>query len=86
MEALKQSKLAWQSKTVLLVVLPFAAADLVLETHWWATQSAPVAIWTIGLSFACAGGPEAARRHPRGSHRWRRHHRQPHVFDRYLPL
>jgi len=46
-----QSNLAWQSKTVLLVVMPIVAAGVVLQTHWWATQSAPVAIWTIGLSL-----------------------------------
>jgi len=43
-------KLVWQSKSILLMVLPFAAANLVLQTHWWATQSAPVAIWALGLS------------------------------------
>jgi uncharacterized protein (TIGR00297 family) len=42
-------KLVWQSKSILLMVLPFAAASLVLQTHWWATQSLPVAIWTLGL-------------------------------------
>ncbi|HUD13059.1 MAG TPA: DUF92 domain-containing protein [Terracidiphilus sp.] len=41
----------WQSKLVLLLVMPFAAAGLVLETHWWATQQASVAIWSIGLSL-----------------------------------
>ncbi|MGC1463271.1 MAG: DUF92 domain-containing protein [Terracidiphilus sp.] len=45
-----QSKLIWQSKLVLLLVLPFAGADVVLETHWWAQQAAPVVTWTIGLS------------------------------------
>ena len=45
-----KSKLEWQSKLVLLLVLPFAGADVVLETHWWAVQAAPVATWTIGLS------------------------------------
>lgn len=49
-----QSKLLWQSKLVLLIVLPFAAASLVLQTHWWATQAAPVAIWTMGLSLLLA--------------------------------
>jgi uncharacterized protein (TIGR00297 family) len=44
-------KLLWQSKLVLLAVLPFAAASLILQAHWWATQSAPVAIWTLGLSL-----------------------------------
>ena len=46
-----QAKLVWQSKLVLLLVMPFAAAGLVLQTHWWATQQASVAIWTIGLSL-----------------------------------
>ncbi len=44
-------KLFWQSKLVLLLVLPFAGASVVLETHWWAVQSPPVAIWTVGLSL-----------------------------------
>ncbi len=43
-------KQIWQSKLVLLAVLPFAAADVILQTHWWAEQAAPVAIWTAGLS------------------------------------
>lgn len=49
-----QKKLIWQSKLVLLIVLPFAGAGVVLQTHWWATQSAPVAIWTVGLSLLLA--------------------------------
>jgi uncharacterized protein (TIGR00297 family) len=44
------SKLVWESKLVLLIVLPFAGADVVLQTHWWAMQMAPVAILTVGLS------------------------------------
>lgn len=31
--------------------MPFAAANVVLQTHWWAVQAAPVAIWTCGLSL-----------------------------------
>ncbi len=31
-------------------MLPAVAADVVLETHWWAIQAAQVAIWTLGLS------------------------------------
>jgi uncharacterized protein (TIGR00297 family) len=46
-----QEKLIWQSKLVLLLVLPFAGAEVVLQTHWWATQWAPVAIWTLCLSL-----------------------------------
>lgn len=45
-----QSKLVWQSKLVQLLVLPLVGADIVLETHWWAVQATPVAVWTIGLS------------------------------------
>jgi len=45
-----KSKLAWQSKLVLLMVLPFAGAEVVLEAHWWAVQATPVATWTVGLS------------------------------------
>jgi len=45
-----QAKLVWQSKTVLLAVLPFAAAGVVLQTHWWLVNAAPVAVWTMGLS------------------------------------
>ena len=44
-------KLIWQSKLVLLVVLPFAAASVVLETHWWAVNCWPVAVWAVGLSL-----------------------------------
>jgi uncharacterized protein (TIGR00297 family) len=49
-----QTKLIWQSKFVLLVVLPFVAASVVLQAHWWALQAAPVAIWAIGLSLILA--------------------------------
>jgi uncharacterized protein (TIGR00297 family) len=49
-----QTKLVWQSKFVLLVVLPFVGASVVLQAHWWAVQDAPVAIWTIGLSLILA--------------------------------
>src|SRR5208337_3511985 len=44
-------RLVWQSKLVLLLVLPVASAGVVLQTHWWAIQSPPVAIWTVGLSL-----------------------------------
>lgn len=46
-----QIKLLWQSKLVLLLVLPFATASVVLQGHWWAINAAPVAIWTLGLSL-----------------------------------
>jgi len=46
-----QPKLAWQSKLILLLVVPFAAAYTLLQAHWWATQIPAVAIWTLGLSL-----------------------------------
>ena len=45
-----ENKLTWQSKLVLLAVLPFAGIEVVLDCNWWASHAAPVAIWTIGLS------------------------------------
>lgn len=47
-------KLRWQSKLVLLLVLPFAAASVVLQGHWWAANVPPVSIWTLGLSLIFA--------------------------------
>ena len=44
-------KLIWQSKVVLLLVLPCAGASLVLQAHWWAVNCWPVAVWTLGLSL-----------------------------------
>lgn len=45
-----ENNLTWQSKLVLLAVLPFAGAQVVLDCNWWFSQAAPVAIWTVGLS------------------------------------
>lgn len=44
------SKLIWQSKLVLLAVVPLVGAHLVLEAHWWIVQYPPVAVWTLGIS------------------------------------
>jgi uncharacterized protein (TIGR00297 family) len=46
----RQREFRWQSKTILLLVLPAVAVDVLLEAHWWATQMSQVAIWTLGLS------------------------------------
>jgi uncharacterized protein (TIGR00297 family) len=46
-----QIKLLWQSKTVLLLVLPAVAAGVVLLGRFFAVNMAPVAIWTLGLSL-----------------------------------
>jgi hypothetical protein len=33
------------------LVLPFAGAGVVLQAHWWAVNSWPVALWSLGLSL-----------------------------------
>jgi uncharacterized protein (TIGR00297 family) len=45
-----QPQLAWQSKLILLLVLPAIAANLVFETRWWILNTPVVAIWTLGAS------------------------------------
>jgi uncharacterized protein (TIGR00297 family) len=50
-ECVAQIKLIWQSKLVLLLILPFAGASVVLQTHWWAVNYRPVALWSLGLSL-----------------------------------
>jgi uncharacterized membrane protein len=45
-----QDKLPWQSKLILLAVLPFAGTDVLLAGFGWATESVPVLIWTTVLS------------------------------------
>jgi uncharacterized protein (TIGR00297 family) len=42
--------LRWQSKLVLLIVLPGVGAHVLLEARWWSVQYAPAAIWTLGIS------------------------------------
>jgi uncharacterized protein (TIGR00297 family) len=44
-------KIASQSKTILLLVVPFAAAYTLLQARWWFRESPSVAIWTLGLSI-----------------------------------
>jgi uncharacterized protein (TIGR00297 family) len=43
--------LFWQSKTVLLLVLPAAAAGVVLQARFFALNLQQVAIWTLGSSL-----------------------------------
>jgi uncharacterized protein (TIGR00297 family) len=45
-----QEKLEWQSKIVLLAVLPFAGTDVLLACFAWASESVAVVVWVIGLS------------------------------------
>ena len=46
-----QRKIVWQSKTILLLIVPFASAYTLLQARWWANQMPAVAIWTLGLSL-----------------------------------
>jgi uncharacterized protein (TIGR00297 family) len=43
--------LAWQSKLVLLFVVPFGAIDGLLQGRFFAQNLPSVAVWTIGLSL-----------------------------------
>ena len=77
-------KLVWQSKLVLLAVLPFAGADVVLANPLVGDESPAVAIWTLGLSLLLGlVDLEAAGGHAGSGVDRRGHHRQPHVFHRY---
>ena len=42
--------LGWQSKAVLLLVLPLVAPAVLLESNWWAAQIPVVAWTTLGIS------------------------------------
>jgi len=60
--------LAWQSKAILLLVVPWTAASVILQAHWWITQVPVVAWTTLGISgifglivwWMKAGTPAAA--------------------------
>jgi uncharacterized protein (TIGR00297 family) len=45
-----RAELGWQSKLVLLLVLPFVGADVLLEARFWIVQEPRVGAWTLGLS------------------------------------
>jgi uncharacterized protein (TIGR00297 family) len=45
-----QENLAWQSKLVLLAVLPFAGTNVLLDCAGWLGGPQPVNVWTIGVS------------------------------------
>ena len=46
--------LAWQSKLVLILVLPLVAIDAAIKSQWWGVQQLPVAVWAVGLSILLA--------------------------------
>lgn len=49
-----QTSLAWQSKLILLLVVPMVTVDVALRSLWWAGQELPVAVWALGLSLVLA--------------------------------
>jgi len=42
-------------------------ASVVLQAHWWAVNSWPVAVWTLGLSVLFGLGSSTTRRGHAGS-------------------
>lgn len=50
-ESVNPERLAWQSKLVLLLVVPAAAVDAALQTEWWGARQPTAAVWTLGLSL-----------------------------------
>jgi uncharacterized protein (TIGR00297 family) len=47
-----RESLAWQSKLILLLVLPVVGCGVVFETHKWFAWSHAAVYWTLGLSAA----------------------------------
>lgn len=45
-------RLGWQSKVVLLLVLPWTAVSVLVQARQWVVEQPSVAAWTIGLSAA----------------------------------
>ena len=50
MDRKDQAGLAWQSKGVLLLVLPITAVSVLLQSNWWIAQVPAVAWTTLGIS------------------------------------
>ncbi len=50
MENVTESELKWESKLVLLLVMPYTAASVLLQTRTYLPNSPPVAILALGLS------------------------------------
>ena len=49
---MKRNNLPWQSKLILLLVLPVVGCGIVLETSDWLASTPAVVYWTLGLSAA----------------------------------
>jgi len=50
MERVAQKSLRWQSKAILLIVVPWTVANVFLQAHWWWLQVPVVAYETLGIS------------------------------------
>ncbi|HET6170269.1 MAG TPA: DUF92 domain-containing protein [Terracidiphilus sp.] len=65
---MRARSLEWQSKLILLLVLPCTAVEAVLQAQWFADRAPDAVWWTLGLSAALglvawvlrAGTPSAA--------------------------
>jgi uncharacterized protein (TIGR00297 family) len=51
-ESVSRESLAWQSKLILLMILPVVGCDLVLKTHDYLQFAPHIVFWTLGLSAA----------------------------------
>jgi uncharacterized protein (TIGR00297 family) len=51
-ETVAPSDLAWQSKLILLLVLPYTAVSVTVAAREWLAQDPAVALWSLGLSAA----------------------------------
>ena len=49
---MNRNNLPWQSKLILLLVLPVVGCGIVLETSDWLASAPAVVYWTLGLSAA----------------------------------
>ena len=49
---MNRNRLAWQSKLILLLVLPVVGCGIVLETGDWFSSAPSVAYWVLGLGAA----------------------------------
>ncbi|MGA7258949.1 MAG: hypothetical protein WBX09_20060, partial [Terracidiphilus sp.] len=56
-----RAKLSWESKLVLLAVLPATAVDVVLQEQDWLARDPRAAAWVLGLSAALGVLAWAAR-------------------------
>src|ERR1700742_2373760 len=49
-ESRNDKRLQWQSKAVLLIVLPWTVTSVLLQTQWWAAHEMTVVWQALGIS------------------------------------